>query len=166
MRKGLIKIGIGLLIAAFIWVILITVIGAIAEVTLLYDLALIVVAAIGFAILFIISIPVIIYGIIAGPEPPTEAPEIELWEQEIPRTEPASRLMTELKFGTLFIVIGFLMRLLLVDVVAKEYADAETIISAGGWVLLLFVVVGVLLIGFGIAEYAIAKKKTGSFIGA
>lgn len=165
MRKGLIKIGIGLLSAAFIWVILITAIGAIANVTLLYDLALIVVAAIGFAILFIISIPVIIYGIIAGPEPPTEAPEIELWEQEIPRAEPASRLMTELKFGTLFIVIGFLMRLLLVDVVAKEYALAENITLASDWVLILFVVIGILLIGVGIVEYAVARKKTGSFIG-
>jgi len=164
-RKGLIKIGIGLLSAAFIWVILITAIGAIANVTLLYDLALIVVAAIGFAILFIISIPVIIYGIIAGPEPPTEAPEIELWEQEIPRAEPASRLMTELKFGTLFIVIGFLMRLLLVDVVAKEYALAENITLASDWVLILFVVIGILLIGVGIVEYAVARKKTGSFIG-
>lgn len=163
MRKGLIKIGIGLLIAAFIWVILITVIGAITKVTSLYSLALIAVAGIGFAILVVISIPVIIYGIIAGPEPPTEAPEIELWEQEITGAEPASRLMTELKFGTLFIVIGFLMRLLLVDVVPKEYADAEAIKSASEWVLILFVVIGVLIIGFGIVEYAIARKKTGSF---
>ena len=160
MRKDLIKIGIGLLIAAFIWVILVTAIGAAAGVTLLYGLALMAVAGIGFAILLIISIPVIIYGIIARPGPPTEPPEIELGEQEVTGAEPSSRLMTELKFGTLFIVVGFLMRLLLVDVIANEYIDTEAIISVIDWVLILFVVIGIFIIGFGIGEYAIARKKS------
>lgn len=159
MRKDLIKIGVGLLSAAFIWVILITAIGAVTEVTLLYGLALIAVAGIGFAILLMISIPVIIYGIISGPGAPTEPSEIEVMGQEITRAEPASRLLTELKFGTLFIVIGFLMRLLLVDVLAKEYADPEAIISASNWALILFVVIGVIIIGFGVVEYAIARRK-------
>ncbi len=166
MRKNLIKIGIGLLSAAFIWVILITVIGTVTGVTLLPGLALIAVAGIGFAILLIISIPVIIYGIISGPGAQTEPSEINFGEQEITRAEPASRLLTELKFGTLFIVIGFLMRLLLVDVLSKEYADTEAITSAGDWAFILFVVIGVIIIGFGIVEYAIARRKTGSFIGA
>ncbi len=81
--------------------------------------------------------------------------------QKIPSAEPISRLMTELKFGIFFIVAGFLIRLLLVNVVAKEYADAETIISASDWVLILFLVIGILIIGFGIVEYAIARKTTG-----
>lgn len=159
MRKDLIKIGIGLLSAAFIWVILITAIGAVMEVTLLYGLALIAVAGIGFAILLMISIPVIIYGIISGPGAQTEPSEIEVMGQEITGGEPASRLMTELKFGTLFIVIGFLMRLLLRDVLSKEYDNPDAIISASEWVLILFVVIGIIIIGFGIVEYAIARRK-------
>ena len=159
MRKDLIKIGVGLLSAAFIWVIFITAIGAVTEVTLLYGLALIVVAGIGFAILLMISIPVIIYGIISGPGAQTEPSEIEVMGQEITGAEPASRLMTELKFGTLFIVIGFLMRLLLVDVLSKEYDNPEAIISTSEWVLILFVVIGVIIIGFGVVEYAIARRK-------
>jgi len=51
------------------------------------------------------------------------------------------------------------MRLFFVNVVAKGYADTETTILASDWVLILFVVIGILIIGFGIAEFAIAKKK-------
>lgn len=76
------------------------------------------------------------------------------------KVEKASMLMTDLKFGTLFIVAGFLIRLFLVNVVAKEYADAKTIISAGDWLIILFAVIGILIIGFGVVEYAVARKKT------
>jgi len=166
-RKGLVKIGIGLLGAAFIWVILLLASFDIAEISTWYLIPL---AGIGFATLTIIGIPVLIYGIITKPKqptevpgiigkpmPPTEVPEIEAREQKI--IDPPSRLISELKFGILFIVVGFLMRLFLVNVVAKEYADTETTILASDWVLILFVVIGILIICFGIVEFAIAKKK-------
>lgn len=166
-RKGLVKIGIGLLSAAFIWVISLLAGFDIAEISTWYLIPL---AGIGFAILTIIGIPVLIYGIIAEPKQPTEVPRIiaePMPPTEVPEIKarvqktiyPTFRLMSKLKFGALFIVVGFLMRLFLVNVVAKEIADAETIITGGDWLLVLFAVIGILIIGFGIAEFAIAKKK-------
>jgi len=166
-RKGLVKIGIGLLSAAFIWVILLLAGFDIAEISTWYLIPL---AGIGFAILTIIGIPVLIYGIIAKPKQPTEVPRIiaePMPPTEVPEIKarvqktiyPTFRLMSKLKFGALFIVVGFLMRLFLVNVVAKEIADAETIITGGDWLLVLFAVIGILIIGLGIAEFAIAKKK-------
>jgi len=70
-RKGLVKIGIGLLSAAFIWVILLLASFDIAKISTWYLIPL---AGIGFATLTIIGIPVLIYGIIAKPKQPTEVP--------------------------------------------------------------------------------------------
>ena len=109
----------------------------------------------------IIGIPVTIYGIIAEPKPPAEAPRITGRQKivEVEEIDYTSRLMTDLKFGIFFIVAGFLLRLLLVNVIAKESTDSGTIISVGDWFLILFVIIGIVGICFGIVEYAIAKFK-------
>jgi peptidoglycan biosynthesis protein MviN/MurJ (putative lipid II flippase) len=70
-----------------------------------------------------------------------------------------STLMADLKFGVFFIVAGFLMWFLLVHVFAEEFTDAEMIISVGDWLLVLFVIIGILIIVYGIVGYAIAEKR-------
>ena len=156
MRKDLIKIGVALLAIGFIFVLSILTAIIVTEITsiwLVYPLSWI------GGILMIIGIPVVVYGIIAGPPPSAKAPKIRAREQKIADADPIHMLMTDLKFGIFFIVAGFLIRLLLVHVVAKEYADAETIVSVGDWLLILFVIIGILIISFGVVEYAIARKK-------
>ena len=76
--------------------------------------------------------------------------------QKITRAKPTSRFMTDLKFGAFLIVVGFLIRLLMVNVLHKKYGGE----AGGDWVLILFVAIGILIIGFGVVEYAIARKKS------
>lgn len=76
------------------------------------------------------------------------------------RAAPTSTLMTDLKFGISFLVVGFLIWLLIIYVVeAGEYANKETVISIANWILVLFAVIGIFIIGFGAAEYTNAKKR-------
>lgn len=92
------------------------------------------------------------------PKPPTKPP-VKAKKQKIVRPERLSTLMTDLKFGVFFIVAGFLIRLLLVNVIAEEYTDVEKIISVGDWLLILFVIIGILIVGYGIVEYSITGKQ-------
>jgi predicted amidophosphoribosyltransferase len=90
-------------------------------------------------------------------EPKTKPTKIEA--AKVKETDPTSRLMADLKFGVVFIVMGFLARLFLTNVATKGSTDADTIISVGNWLLVVFVIIGLLIIGFGTSDYLIAKKR-------
>ena len=73
---------------------------------------------------------------------------------------PASTLMTDLKFGISFIVVGFLIWLIIKYVAeAGNYANKENVISIANWIFVLFAVIGIFLIGYGAAEYSYAKRR-------
>lgn len=136
-----------------------TTIGTIPyTITYPYQLPGVALVAVG-GILLSISL-VLLVGIVLIRE--AKAPKIKAKKQKIVEVEErdyTSRLMTDLKFGIFSIAAGFLIRLLFVNVIAKDSTDSGTIISLGDWVLILFVIIGLLGIGIGIAEYAIAGKK-------
>jgi hypothetical protein len=166
LRQDLVILGIGLLIGGFILISLGVVFAAVSvwppwSPSLGVAVAALVALWIG-TVVTIIGIPVTIYGIVAEPKPLPKAPKIKAEKQKIAEVEErdyTSRLMTDLKFGVVAIVAGFLIRLLFVNVIAKDSTDAGTIISVGDLALILFVIIGIVGIGFGIVEYAIAKKR-------
>jgi hypothetical protein len=69
------------------------------------------------------------------------------------------KIIINLKIGIAFVLTGFLTKLLLTNVVAKKITDLMTLTSISNWTLILFVIIGLLIVGFGIADYVIAKKR-------
>lgn len=78
----------------------------------------------------------------------------------VEKPAPASTFRTDLKFGISFIVVGFLIWLVIWYVAeAGNYANKENVISIANWILILFAVIGIFLIGYGAAEYSFAKRR-------
>jgi heme/copper-type cytochrome/quinol oxidase subunit 2 len=81
-------------------------------------------------------------------------------EKIVEKPAPASTLMTDLKFGISFIVIGLVIWLIIRYVAdAGNYANKGNVISIANWIFALFVVIGIFLMGYGAAEYSYAKRR-------
>jgi hypothetical protein len=79
---------------------------------------------------------------------------------KVEKPAPTSTFMTDLKFGTSFIVVGFLIWLIIVYVAeAGAYVNKGDVISIANWIFVLFAVIGIFIIGFGAAEYSYAKRR-------
>ena len=73
---------------------------------------------------------------------------------------PGATFKTDLKFGVSFIVVGIVIWLVIWYVVeAGNYVNKENVISIANWILVLFLVIGIFLIGYGAAEYSYAKRR-------
>jgi hypothetical protein len=91
-----------------------------------------------------------------------KAKPIKVEVTKVKEIEPTRKLMTDLKFAVVFIVMGFLSRLLLTNVLAnqaKESIDVATITSLGNWSLICFVIIGIYIVWFGITDYGITRKR-------
>jgi heme/copper-type cytochrome/quinol oxidase subunit 2 len=82
-------------------------------------------------------------------------------EKIVEKSAPASTLMTDLKFGISFIVVGLLIWLVIRYVAeAGNYANKGNVISIANWIFVLFAVIGIFLIGYGAAEYSYARRRS------
>jgi polyferredoxin len=76
------------------------------------------------------------------------------------KSAPASTLMTDLKFGISFIVVGLLIWLVIRFVAeASNYANKGNVFSIANWILVLFAVIGIFLIGYGGTEYSYTRRR-------
>jgi MFS family permease len=157
-RNDLLILGIGLIVSGFILISLgyATLVGSVLSPSV--GLAFLAFASFWIGLVFtIIGIPVTIYGIIAEPKSPTVAPKIKAGKQKIVVVEEPSEdnfgFMTSIIAGIVLVVIGIMAKMLTVD------SDSRMTTAIGNSTLIAFVVMGILIIGFGVADHFIDKKR-------
>lgn len=154
-------LGVGLLVGGFILIVLSAVFATSSVLppwSPSIGLAFLALVAFWFgAVVTIIGIPVTVYGIIAEPKP-SAAPKVKAERRKIVHVaeetgEDNLGFITSIVTGIVFIVVGIMSKLLTIN------ADSKVTITIGTLALIVFVVIGMLIISFGVVDYIAAKKR-------